>query len=394
MPGAHCLCEGGLSGQHQGDESIHRKAAALRTQDCPPSGSTIADVRDATRRIEPAVWPKIHGILIASILAFCVNGADPVFAQGQRGDISGDAADARNDAVMGMPNRSTYAPLDNLYATAPGLEEQIPKLQFGASLFAPLGWNSNPKELGTGGPTSGETTPFGNVSMSAPLGARFRFTATGFGELNRYFGASAANVDRLGGSARLQFVDPNDDQAFSPYVAYAPRKQWASPDSGLEETRNDFNVGFNKTFNLDGAFRLVPNAPDTSAETVWSFGLTAFAQRRQRDQRLSSTAAVLIPSVSSAISKDWSASFAVELLGRWYEADSAGETSRDWEALPIATVEYLIPASFLGGENVAALLGRPALDFQGSYLKVWSTVPGVSFGQWETRAGIRMGWRF
>ena len=34
----------------------------------------------------------------------------------------------------------------------------------------------------------------------------------------------------------------------------------------------------NKRFNLDGTFQLVPIAPDTSAETVWSFGLTTFAQ--------------------------------------------------------------------------------------------------------------------
>jgi hypothetical protein len=27
--------------------------------------------------------------------------------------------------------------------------------------------------------------------------------------------------------------------------------------------------------------------------------------------------------------------------------------------------------------------GRPALDLQASHLKVWSTVPGVSFNQWE-----------
>jgi hypothetical protein len=72
----------------------------------------------------------------------------------------------------------------------------------------------------------------------------------------------------------------------------------------------------------------------------------------------------------------------------------AGETSRDWEALPIATLEYLIPASLLGGERFAKALGRPALDFQGSYLRVWSTVPNVSFGHWEAWAAIRIGWRF
>jgi hypothetical protein len=330
---------------------------------------------------------------LAAIVALLANAPAPVFAQEQRADTGSDADDARTDAILGMPGATT-APLDNLYSTAPGLEAQIPSAQGRINGILPLGWDSNPKELSSGGPTSWETSPLGNVSMSAPIGGIFRFTATGFGQLNRYFSASDVNLDRLGGSARLQYVDPNNDQAFSPYVAYAPRWQWALPDSGLNETRQDFNIGFNKRFNFDGSFNLVRIAADTSAETVWSFGLTAFAQKRERDVRLSSNALFLIPSVSYVISKDLSASFAVELLGRWYEADRFGETSRDWETLPIGTLEYVIPASFLGGENVAKLLGHPALDFQGSHLKVWSTVPGVSFGQWEARAAIRAGWRF
>jgi len=336
---------------------------------------------------------KISCLAAVAGAAILAGLSSQVSAQAQRADAGSDADDARKDAIFGMPGATT-APLDNLYSTAPGLEEQIPSAQGRINALLPLGWNSNAEEVSHSGPTSWETSPLGNVSLSAPIGGIFRFTATGVGEINRYFSASDVNVDRIGGSARLQYVDPNNDQAFSPYVAYSPRWQWASEDSGLNETRQDFNIGLNKRFNLDGSFRLAPIAADTSAETVWSFGLTAFAQRRVRDIRLSSNALFLIPSVSYVISKDWSASFAVELLGRWYEADRFGETSRDWEALPIATLEYQIPASLLGGENFAKVLGRPALDFQGSYLKVWSTVPGVSFNQWEASATIKTGWRF
>jgi hypothetical protein len=100
-----------------------------------------------------------------------------------------------------------------------------------------------------------------------------------------------------------------------------------------------------------------------------------------RQQQLSANALVLIPSAAWVISKDWNASFVVEMLGRWYEADRFGETSRDRELLPIATLEYIIPASLFGGERFANLLGRPAIDLQGSRLKVWSNVPGVSFNQ-------------
>ena len=75
---------------------------------------------------------------------------------------------------------------------------------------------------------------------------------------------------------------------------------------------------------------------------------------------------------------------------RWYETDSVDVASRNWETLPVATVEYAIPASFFGGERLSNILGRPALDFQGSYLKVWSTVRGSASidGRQRSRSGL------
>ena len=318
----------------------------------------------------------------------------PASAQAQRLDAQGDAQDARTDAILAMPSLSATEPLGNLYSTAPGLEQQVPSPQLRANVILPLGWNSNAEEVSHGGTQTGEFSPVGNVSLAAPIGAPFRFTATGFGDIDRYFRASDVDLDKLGGSARLQYVDPNNDQAFSPYVAFGARWEFAPTFSDQLSARQDFNIGFNKSFNFDGAFQRVAFAGDTSASTVWSFGLTAFAQRRLREPQLSSDAMFVIPSVAYKISTDWSASLAVELLGRWYERDRLGEASRDWEALPIGTVEYSIPASFFGGEKFAAILGHPALDFQGSYLKAWSTVPGVSFDQWEAAVAIRSGWRF
>jgi hypothetical protein len=267
---------------------------------------------------------RTRGALIVAAVALLASSS--AFAQAQRADTASDANDARTDAMFAMPNLGSPAPLDNLYATSPELEAQIPSPRLGVNLLLPLGWNSNADELSSGGTASGESSPLGNVSLSGPIGAPFRFTATGFGELNNYFAASDVNVQRVGGSGRLQFVNPNDDQAFSPYVAIAPRDQFASPYSGLQESRVDFNIGFNERFNFDGAFQRVAAASDTSAQTVWSFGLTAFGQVRDRDPRLSSDAVFLIPSVSYVISPDWSASLAVEFLGRWYERDRFGVT--------------------------------------------------------------------
>ncbi len=316
-------------------------------------------------------------------------------AVGDRSDAGVDADDARTDALLGTLNLTTPEPYGNLYSTAPGAEQQAVRPDFRFNVLAPLNFDSNPLELGSGSPNSWGTFPVGNLSAAAPVGdLPFRVSVNARSELKCFFNASDADIDRLTFSGRVQYVDPTNDQAFSPYFAITPRFSYLPTFSDQTEARQDFNLGFNKSFHFDGSFHLVPIAADTSAETVWSFGLTAFAQRRLRQPQLSSDALFLIPSVSWAISKNWNASFAVELLGRWYEADRFGETSRDWEALPIATLEYILPASLFGSDSLANLLGRPAIDLQGSHLKVWSTVPGVSFGQWEASATLKVGWRF
>jgi hypothetical protein len=306
-----------------------------------------------------------------------------------RSDPGLDADEARTDAILGGDN------YNNLYATAPGAARQAARPQIRFNALAPLNFDSNPLELGSGSPSSWGTFPVLDLSAAAPLGELpFRVSASARSEFKRFSTTSAADVDRLTFSGRVQYVDPTNDQAFSPYFAITPRFSYLPTFSDQTEARQDINIGFNKSFHFDGSFQPVPIAADTSAETVWSFGLTAFVQRRLRQPQLSSDALVLIPSVRWTISKDWNASFGVELLGRWYEPDRFGHTSRDWEVLPIVTLEYVIPASLFGSENAAKMLGRPAIDLQGSRLEVWSTVPGVSFNQWEASATLKVGWRF
>lgn len=316
-------------------------------------------------------------------------------AAGDRSDPGVDADDARTDALLGTLNLATPEPYGNLYSTAPGAEQQAARPQFRFNFLAPLNFDSNAEEISSGGTSTWATFPVGNLSWAAPVAnLPFRVSVNARSEFKRFFDASDVDIDRLTFSGRVQYVDPSNDQAFSPYFAVTPRFRYDATFSAQTEARQDFNLGVNKSFHFDGSFRLIPAAPDTSAETVWSFGLTAFAQKRFRQPQLSSDALVLVPSVSWVISKDWNASFAVEMLGRWYEADRFGATSRDWEALPIATLEYIIPAALFGGDPFADLLGRPAIDLQGSHLKVWSTVPGVSYGQWEASATLKVGWRF
>lgn len=316
-------------------------------------------------------------------------------AAGDRSDAGVDADDARIDAMLGTLNLSTPQAFGNLYSTAPGEEQQVERPQIRLNALAPLNYDTNPLELGSGSPSSWGTFPVGNASAAAPVGdLPFRVSVSARSQFKRFFSEPDADIDRLTFSGRIQYVDPHNDQAWSPYFAITPRFSYLPTFSDQTEARQDFNVGFNKSWHFDGSLQLIPVAADTSAATVWSFGLTAFAQNRQRQPQLSSDALFLIPSASWAISKDWNASFAVEMLGRWYERDRAGEASHDWEALPIATLEYIVPASLFGGEQLANLLGRPAIDLQGSHLNVWSTVPGVTYNQWEASATLKVGWRF
>jgi len=358
----------------------------------------MADGANSKRWEQKGGLVPLKDVFAAVIALFVIVSTPPgAYAQaaGDRSDAGVDADDARTDALLGTLNLTTPEPYGNLYSTAPGVEQQAVRPEFRFNVLAPLNFDSNAEAVSSGGTQSWGTFPVGNLSWAAPVGdLPFRVSVNARSEFKRYFDASDVDIDRLTFSGRLQYVDPTNDQAFSPYFAITPRFSYLPTFSDQTEARQDFNLGFNKRFNFDGSLQPVPIAADTSAETVWSFGLTAFAQKRMRQPQLSSDALFLIPSLSWVISENWNASFAVELLGRWYEADRFGETSRDWEALPIGTLEYIIPASLFGGDRFANLLGRPAVDLQGSHLKVRSTVPGVSYGQWEASATIKMGWRF
>jgi len=335
---------------------------------------------------------RIGGFALAAAAAISLMSLpSPLAAQ----SAESDAQDARIDALLAAPSVATPVPQSNLIATAPGLEQQASSPQFRFNFLAPFAYNSNAEEIRVGGTPTLELSPVGNLSFAAPLfDLPVRLTANVVVENDRYIESRGADLDKIGGSVRLQYVDPNNDQSFSPYVAYAPRFDFIPTFADEVATRQDVNLGFNKRFNLDGNFQRIPFASDTAAASVWSFGLTVFGQRRFRDPTPSSSALFFIPSVSYVISEQWNASLAVEVIGRWFDADNAEFSRRDWEAQPIATLEYAIPAFVFGAPETAELFGRPALDLQTSFVKNWSNVPIRNYSQWTASAVIKTGWRF
>jgi hypothetical protein len=125
---------------------------------------------------------------------------------------------------LATPNLVTPVPQTNLFATAPGLEQQAPSPRFTLNFLAPFLYNSNAEKASSGGIPTLELSPVGNFSWATPLfDLPVRLSANVRAKTDRFVESNNADLDKLGGSLRAQYVDPNNDQSFSPYFAYAPR---------------------------------------------------------------------------------------------------------------------------------------------------------------------------
>lgn len=174
--------------------------------------------RVIARRFEPGA---------GAVLLSCLLVAGPVVTQSGNGrnGATDDSATARYDALFANPGR-TPVPQDNIFATAPGVEQQARRSQFTFNILAPFNYSSNAEVADTGGTQTAEFSPRINAAWSTPVfDLPLRFSANLFAESGRYTQPAAygANFDKLGGSARLQYIDPGNDQAYSPYISQAAR---------------------------------------------------------------------------------------------------------------------------------------------------------------------------
>jgi hypothetical protein len=333
--------------------------------------------------------PRVCSLaLLAALLAM------PGGLAAQVSDQHEDANSFRTDAFFGTPNIYAPTPQANIFATTPGLEQQVRRSQFTINGLAPLSYNSNPAALTTGGTSSAEFSPVLGVSWSTPvLDLPFRFTANVRAELDRFTQFPGLDFDKLAASARVQYVDANNDQAYSPYIAYSPRWDFAPFYRAWFDTRQDLNFGVNKIFNFDANFQRVAFSGDTFGQTAWSFGVTAVIQRRFRDPAPGSWAAILVPSMTYVISPELNLSAGIALERRAFDS-YYGFNQEDWLVEPIVTFEFVLPESWFGSAGTAAVLGRPAIDFQAAYEKNWSNLPAANFSAWHLGVAMKLGWRF
>src|SRR5262249_32359732 len=162
-------------------------------------------------------------------------------------------------------------------------------------------------------------------------------------EIDRFTQAQNVDFDKIVGNGRMQYVDPNDDQAYSPYISYAARWDFTPFYQDWFETRQDLSVGVNKTFNYDASFRRVAFSADTLGETTWSFGVTGIMQRRFRNPGRSSWALFVIPSTTYVITDQWNLSLGLEFMRRAFDSNQRGPAEEEWLLQPIATLEYVLP---------------------------------------------------
>jgi hypothetical protein len=336
-------------------------------------------------------------LIVLSTLSAVVLASTAGRVAAQRSDAHEDGNSARTDAMFGTYDRYGLAPQDNIFATTPGLEQQARRSTFTFNGLVPMFYNSNADLTPSGGTTgqnSAEFSPIVGVSWSTPVfDLPLRFTAGVRAEIDRFTQVPSADFDKVALSGRLQYIDPNNDQAYSPYFVYAPRFDFDPFFRERFATRQDLNLGVNKTFNFDANFQRVPFSPDTLAETVWSFGVTVFGQRRFRDPQPSSWAFYVIPSMTYVISEHWNVSLGLEVMRRWFDP-YLGFTEAEWFIEPIATLEFVLPAAWFGTDRNARMFGRPAIDLQMAYEQNWSNNPAFSYSAWHVGAALKLGWRF
>jgi hypothetical protein len=233
----------------------------------------------------------------------------------------------------------------------------------------------------------------GSVGQASCSIRRIRVSGAASLETERFVNAPGAAADYIRTSARAQYINPENDQGYSPFFSYVPRLDFDPTFANNFATRQDLNLGVDKAFNFDGDFNRMPAASSSSGSTVWSFGFSAGRQRRFRSPAPQSYAAFFNPSAAYVISAQWNASVSLPITGRWFDTTD-GVNQRNLTIEPVGVVEYVIPSAWLGGADTGRLLGKPAIDFFAMTERNWSNLSGAAYVQWRAGLFLKTGWRF
>jgi hypothetical protein len=259
--------------------------------------------------------------------------------------------------------------------------------EFSVRLNVPLSYNSNPEEAPSGGPAALEADPEIELGWTRSLtSVPLKITARLRADTDRYVNVPQAGEDEASGSVKAAYYDADNDQAWAPFVSYKGSTIFDPTFSPWTETRNDFALGFDKYVNFDGDFNLLPPSQRSRAVAVWSFGVSAFVQRRLRTPGPDSTALYLVPSVTYALTEDWIVSLFVNTRERWFDSvksPTSTTSRRDFEIEPILTIAY-----------DPKFPGAPQIALQASFERRSSNLPDKSWNQWTIGPVLTASWRF
>jgi hypothetical protein len=233
-----------------------------------------------------AIWAGVALAQIANSNAGLHGGQDGLF-----------------DAILATPNHRTPVPQDDIFGTAPGAEQAARIPQFTLNVLAPAFYNSNAQLLNSGGSQALEGSPVVRLGWASQLfDTPIRISGAASLETERFTNAAGAAIDYIRTSARAQYINPENDQDFSPFFSHVPRLDFDPTVANNFATRQDLNLGVARVFNFDDDFNRVPASSDSSASTLWSFGFNAGAQQRFRNPAPQSYALFFAPSAAYVIS--------------------------------------------------------------------------------------------
>jgi hypothetical protein len=209
------------------------------------------------------------GLLGAVPGAVAAGPADRAARDGQSDRIQAleDAIEAVQDAAQERRAVDQAAP-------------SVPR-EFNFRVDAPLYFNSNPKEVQSGGHTALEGDPelelgWGRSLTSVPLKVSVKLRA----DTERFANLPEAGEDEFSGTFKASYYNPQNDQVWAPFISCKGSAEYEATFSPWTETKNDFALGLDKPFNFDDGFHPLPASARSRGTAVWSFGVSFFFQRR------------------------------------------------------------------------------------------------------------------
>jgi hypothetical protein len=265
--------------------------------------------------------------------------------------------------------------------------QQAAPQEFNFRVNVPLSYNSNAEEVPSGGPAALEADPEIELGWTRSLTSLpLKITARLRADTDRYVSLPKAGEDEASWSVKASYYDADNDQAWAPFVSYKGSAIFDPTFSPWTETRNDLALGFDKFFNFDADFNLLPPSQRSRTVAVWSFGVSSFVQRRLRTPGPDSTALYLVPSATYVPGEGWIVSLFVNTRERWFDNVKSPTTTtsrRDFEMEPVLTIAY-----------DPKLPGAPQIALQASFERRSSNLPDKSWNQWTVGPVLTATWRF